>query len=207
MERLCRVCSASLLGRRSDVRYCSKACAVAELRKQQRRNYARRHGLPAQPACGVCAGPIVGRRRDAVVCLGCAVGVTKEGAARRLRRWRAENPEKTREQCRRQRVARPEPHRESVRRRRAQLLGQLCRQHAVCQVQGEVGLYEYVWALSDHRCYLCGHSLTRWSVEYDHVLALARGGLHCVDNIRPACGPCNRKKGPRAYDASVEVAA
>ena len=28
----------------------------------------------------------------------------------------------------------------------------------------------------------------------DHVVALARGGLHCASNLRPACEPCNLSK-------------
>jgi 5-methylcytosine-specific restriction endonuclease McrA len=29
----------------------------------------------------------------------------------------------------------------------------------------------------------------------DHVVPLARGGGHSIDNVVPACRPCNRSKG------------
>jgi len=41
------------------------------------------------------------------------------------------------------------------------------------------------------RCAYCGDSAT----ERDHLVPLARGGTHTLDNLVPACGPCNRKKG------------
>lgn len=44
-----------------------------------------------------------------------------------------------------------------------------------------------------NRCWLCGgpHEAT------DHVKPLAKGGLHCLANLRPICGPCNSRKRDR----------
>ena len=43
------------------------------------------------------------------------------------------------------------------------------------------------------RCWMCG---APWK-ELDHVISLARGGANWPANVRPACRPCNRKKGAR----------
>lgn len=39
-------------------------------------------------------------------------------------------------------------------------------------------------------CVYCGAVAT----TLDHVVPLSRGGLHSVENLVPACGPCNRSK-------------
>ena len=57
-------------------------------------------------------------------------------------------------------------------------------------------------------CYLCGRKL-RWQsragqvsvVEVEHVHPVSRGGLHCIDNVLPACHPCNSNKGSRPLAA------
>jgi 5-methylcytosine-specific restriction endonuclease McrA len=53
-----------------------------------------------------------------------------------------------------------------------------------------------------HRCYLCGVALSPsirkgepGHMQVDHVVPRSRGGLHCVENIRLACEPCNQWKG------------
>jgi 5-methylcytosine-specific restriction endonuclease McrA len=42
-------------------------------------------------------------------------------------------------------------------------------------------------------CAYCGGVADGW----DHVVPLARGGSHTVDNLAPCCQPCNLRKGPR----------
>lgn len=39
-------------------------------------------------------------------------------------------------------------------------------------------------------CHYCGQTAS----EPDHFVPLARGGLHCRDNVVPACKPCNSSK-------------
>ena len=41
------------------------------------------------------------------------------------------------------------------------------------------------------RCAYCG---SEGPLEADHRVPLARGGSNLIDNILPACGPCNRRK-------------
>lgn len=49
-------------------------------------------------------------------------------------------------------------------------------------------------------CYLCAITLTWDSATLDHVIPLARGGSHSLDNLRVCCGTCNRRKHTRTLD-------
>lgn len=44
------------------------------------------------------------------------------------------------------------------------------------------------------RCFYCGKVA---KLEADHVVPIARGGVHSVGNIVASCGPCNRAKWSR----------
>lgn len=55
----------------------------------------------------------------------------------------------------------------------------------------------FIWQVEEHECYLCGSFITRQTVHYEHVIPLSRGGMHCLDNVRLACAPCNLGKGIR----------
>jgi 5-methylcytosine-specific restriction endonuclease McrA len=46
-------------------------------------------------------------------------------------------------------------------------------------------------ARSESQCAYCGAVAP---LEADHRIPLSRGGSNSIDNILPACGPCNRKK-------------
>jgi len=44
----------------------------------------------------------------------------------------------------------------------------------------------------------CAYCLNRVAVpEQDHVIPLATGGTHSIDNVVPTCGRCNKSKGNR----------
>jgi 5-methylcytosine-specific restriction endonuclease McrA len=51
------------------------------------------------------------------------------------------------------------------------------------------------------RCAYCGLECER--PEMDHVVALAAGGAHSVENVVPACGQCNRKKNAKPLLAAL----
>jgi 5-methylcytosine-specific restriction endonuclease McrA len=55
------------------------------------------------------------------------------------------------------------------------------------------GEWEAKRALFQGRCAYCARPSQ--SLEMDHVVPLACGGAHDVDNVVPACRPCNRSKG------------
>lgn len=44
-------------------------------------------------------------------------------------------------------------------------------------------------------CWMCGADLGKFHI--DHVKPLARGGWHCLSNLRPACPTCNISKGAK----------
>lgn len=91
------------------------------------------------------------------------------------------------------------------------------------QAPGELTTVEWdaKRALYQGRCAYCGRRSR--SLEMDHVIPLARGGHHVVDNVVPACRSCNRSKGsklvaewrdersrrgePRPFDPEVTLAA
>jgi 5-methylcytosine-specific restriction endonuclease McrA len=46
-------------------------------------------------------------------------------------------------------------------------------------------------------CWICNISLENEKIHWDHVHPLSKGGAHSVDNLRPACAPCNVIKSSR----------
>ncbi len=44
---------------------------------------------------------------------------------------------------------------------------------------------------------ICAYCAVRPASQVDHFMPLARGGPHAISNLVPACGDCNRRKGPR----------
>lgn len=66
-------------------------------------------------------------------------------------------------------------------------------------------LLEY-WSsigVSYDRCHLCGEVGEyggREGLHIDHVIPIARGGSHSMDNLRPACSSCNRMKNRSTLD-------
>lgn len=45
--------------------------------------------------------------------------------------------------------------------------------------------------LFGHQCAYCP---SLGPLTMDHVIPLSKGGLHCIDNVVPACKPCNSSK-------------
>jgi 5-methylcytosine-specific restriction endonuclease McrA len=105
--------------------------------------------------------------------------------------WAATNPEKVREIT----------HRIRVRRANAEFCN-----HAGCIAVGPVQL---AWQINAHVCYLCGVPVyfgKNGNLNMDHVVPLVRGGLHCADNLRPACKHCNQVKAARFVDEMEALA-
>lgn len=48
-----------------------------------------------------------------------------------------------------------------------------------------------IWAAFNGRCWMCGDPAT----AIDHVQPLSKGGSDGPENLRPACKPCNSRKG------------
>lgn len=59
------------------------------------------------------------------------------------------------------------------------------------------------WTVCEHygwKCVYCGLELTKDTVTEDHVIPLSRGGSNAIDNILPACRPCNSRKNSKTYE-------
>jgi len=44
------------------------------------------------------------------------------------------------------------------------------------------------------RCYYCGDRVITTNIHFDHIIPLAKGGQHSVDNLCVSCAPCNLSK-------------
>lgn len=55
-----------------------------------------------------------------------------------------------------------------------------------------------------HRCAYC--NCDDLKLTMDHVIAISRGGAHTVDNVVPACVPCNSRKKNRPVWVMVNAA-
>jgi 5-methylcytosine-specific restriction endonuclease McrA len=47
-------------------------------------------------------------------------------------------------------------------------------------------------------CVFCG--TTEYWLTKDHIIPVYQGGCDCIENIQPACMPCNGRKGPDETD-------
>jgi len=50
----------------------------------------------------------------------------------------------------------------------------------------------------NYRCFYCGGKVER--LTRDHVIPLTKGGTDRIENIVPACWPCNRAKGVKPLE-------
>jgi hypothetical protein len=123
--------------------------------------------------------------------------IAREKAAR----WRAENPERqrenlvrwrtipenqqlARERARAWRIANPKRRSEQAARRNAlKWSGQATRI--------PMGLLEAKLAYWGWRCWIAGPTCTGDPEQWDHVKPLSKDGAHLLANLRPACQPCN----------------
>ncbi len=51
-----------------------------------------------------------------------------------------------------------------------------------------------------YRCAYCGCRLHSKNITADHIVPLVRGGVNTIDNIVPACRPCNQRKNKLTAD-------
>lgn len=86
-----------------------------------------------------------------------------------------------------ERQRRAPARRAGVARYRARKYGAVCEHGQRCVTP------TYLAAIRSLTCQYCGDA----AEHADHYVPLAKGGLHCIQNIVPACGRCNRSKGAR----------
>lgn len=106
------------------------------------------------------------------------------------RRWRMEHPGKAKKAVRRWLEANPGKMREFNQNRRARL----------SEADGTVSDYEWQAIVRHYggRCLCCGNKEA--DLTMDHIIPLARGGVHKASNIQPLCLSCNSKKGTKVID-------
>lgn len=100
--------------------------------------------------------------------------------------WEADNKETRREYRRAGKRKNPEANRAYVRRRQMRKRGQTVVPFTAAQLADRLRYF-------DNRCWMCGAEGT----EIDHAKPISRGGAHALCNLRPACGPCNSRKGAK----------
>jgi len=54
------------------------------------------------------------------------------------------------------------------------------------------------------RCYRCGTLLTKSTMTVDRIVPGKLGGKYVRENIRPACGACNKDRGESAIDLPLD---
>lgn len=100
------------------------------------------------------------------------------------RGWYARNAEYARAQKLAEYYANPEAFYARNLLRKARLAGAVCDHGDKCVTD------EFLADLYEQKCLYCGQQ----AQHADHFYPIARGGLHCVENIVPACQPCNNSK-------------
>jgi 5-methylcytosine-specific restriction endonuclease McrA len=117
-----------------------------------------------------------------------------EQAQARARAWKQANPGKVYAVRKAWYAANPEKAREMVARETAKRKSAPTCDHPACLI---LGPYQLAWQTNPHRCYICDVPVFMGkggNLHMDHVIPIARGGIHCAENLRPACDPCNRRK-------------
>lgn len=110
----------------------------------------------------------------------------RDRANAKTARWRAANRDRDRALARARYRANPEAKKNAEQRRRARK-----RNAAVLPVTSE--MLTLKWNYWAGLCWMCGAVADTW----DHVKPLAKGGSHCLANLRPACRSCNCSKHAR----------
>ncbi len=54
-----------------------------------------------------------------------------------------------------------------------------------------------IYEIQNGVCYICGEQFQFCEMELDHIIPIARGGLHERSNVAMACVHCNRSKGAK----------
>jgi len=181
----CKVCGAPLPARRRT--FCSAECdAVAEKARQRARYEADKAGYKARAAAWKQANPEANRLSNRKT-----AAKTKDQKREYDVQYRALNRTKYSEH-QRQWYRKNADHARSTGREHAS------RRRARVALNGAFAVtardYARLLHLANGLCTYCRVELTSKTIQWDHVLPIARGGCHSVGNLVPACAPCNQSK-------------
>lgn len=176
---------------------------------------SKRTQFVAKTKCSDCNVVLTTANKKFGRCVECA----KKAAVVRVARWRARHPEQakaSRQATDRKRrdepgrtwadgkdrlrewiAAHPEQVAESHRLRQAKRRA-ACRGGSLTATEWQAQLEVF-----GHCCAYCLASGVKLTI--DHVIPLKHGGRHEIDNVVPACGPCNSRKQARGPLARVNV--
>lgn len=76
------------------------------------------------------------------------------------------------------------------------------RKYRMVPVEGNVSMgdWQALCDRFDRRCVQCGKGEPEIKLTPDHVVPVAHGGAHAIDNLQPLCLACNRRKSGRHFD-------
>jgi 5-methylcytosine-specific restriction endonuclease McrA len=143
-----------------------------------------------------------------------AVDEKREKQRLRMAKWRAENPERSKQNNQRWAKENPEKRKESVRKWREKNKERhvqyqkkyqsenldIFRIHAQNRRQklreGRLSsdIYKRLIILQRSKCACCKADLSKVKAHLDHIVPLALGGEHLDSNIQLLCQPCNQQK-------------
>lgn len=107
-----------------------------------------------------------------------------------VKAWTERNKERVLEYLKHHYEANKAEYFEKSRRRRALKLERQIERFSIEQLDARMSVF-------GHCCAYCSGPFE----EVDHVIPLARGGLHILANLRPACRACNRRKSAKPISA------
>jgi 5-methylcytosine-specific restriction endonuclease McrA len=99
-------------------------------------------------------------------------------------------------------AAHPDKRRDGNRKHNALRRGARLCDHPGCLT---IGATQLAWQTNEHVCWMCGVPvMPGGNLHMDHVVPLAAPhfGLHCAENLRPACADCNLRKGANLWGES-----
>lgn len=181
----CSWCGGSLVGKRSDAKYCSDYCSNrADLRDNRERIYVQQREYAAANPEKVRAAELQYRDRN------------REQIYARQRAWQDANRERYqkyhREYARQYALRKPE----KLRLHTANRVGRK-RDNGGGALRISARDWHRMLVVYRHRCAYCGSRGGGVALQLEHVVPLSRGGRHALGNVVPACRPCNSSKGDR----------
>jgi 5-methylcytosine-specific restriction endonuclease McrA len=174
------------------IQCCSRKCS-AQLKGQKLRG-------PRLPAVRACKCGRVERLLPSE-CAECRNNRSRESYHRNKQLWSEEQRERRRafyvrqDQVKKQRCKEDDEYRKTVNLRTPERGAR--RRAKIAQTKVERISYKKLLERFGMVCSICTLPILDGELSFDHVMPLAKGGGHTMDNIRPAHMKCNRNKGAK----------